>query len=58
MDRVCCLLTNFTMIDDLEIVTLSYVVYFGLLKRFRATSSKPQKLDAFGIYTPGVFTVW
>ena len=32
--RVFCLLTNYTMIDDLEIVTLSYVVYFGFHKRY------------------------
>ena len=34
LNSVCCLLTNFTVINDLGIIfTLSYVVYFGLQKR-------------------------
>ena len=34
LNSVYSLLTNFTMIDDLGIiVTLSYVVYFGLQER-------------------------
>ena len=34
LNSVYCLLTDFTMINDLGIiVTLSYVVYFGLQKR-------------------------